>query len=540
MNRKGWHMDLRNRAIRTSLAWAIAASVGVPMTWATGTHVAWAQEAQDFVVATLPNDFSSKQSKESKTISDMVKGGVEYNNDAAKSYLKDYILTRLSQYNNPTNFNAARNELSRLLDESKNDKIKPESRKEFADAVVEKLTEAIGNPRFHPASRLGCLNVLCQVDSKPAKNNEAAVPHPGAFRVLGGLLMNYEKEGRFADAFLIETLGGLDRHARAGASGWTPQQKSAIAKKLIEIMRGPLPAGREPQVHTYIQRRCIEVLTPLSDVPEYSDVKKFMIDQLKDRHADSMVRLHCVRHLGRPVMLKDMPAEEVQSLSTSVVHFLKSELIKWEDSVKDPTQLGMGSGGMGGGGKGMGMGMGAEGGMETGSGSGSDSSDYGSGMQGGSEYGYGMGNQPKANNPLESQPPDVRIARRKLNMLLEYTRYGLDGAYSVSKSKPHTELKGLLPALGQTTHASELKRIIDMVAALHDTINGLAVVPVAPGKQPDPKNLITISGMGSLRSAVRKPVKTILDAADEFPGVKEIDEPAEETAAAAGDQKGAQ
>ena len=148
MNRKGWHMDLRNRAIRTSLAWAIAASVGVPMTWATGTHVAWAQEAQDFVVATLPNDFSSKQSKESKTISDMVKGGVEYNNDAAKSYLKDYILTRLSQYNNPTNFNAARNELSRLLDESKNDKIKPESRKEFADAVVEKLTEAIGTPRF--------------------------------------------------------------------------------------------------------------------------------------------------------------------------------------------------------------------------------------------------------------------------------------------------------------------------------------------------------------------------------------------------------
>ncbi len=84
--------------------------------------------------------------------------------------------------------------------------------------------------------------------------------------------------------------------------------------------------------------------------------------------------------------------------------------------------------------------MGAPGsdiGMESGS-SGAEYAAGAAGMGMGSDETYGMmgsatGSSAKF-SPLD-QPPEVRIARRKLTTVLEYSRFGLDGAVSIQKGK---------------------------------------------------------------------------------------------------------
>ncbi len=226
-------------------------------------------------------------------------------------------------------------------------KLKMESRVQMSDVMVERLREIVLAPaaqpsKYHPSSRLLALTILGQIDQKPAVTSggktDPAVPHPEAFKALVNAFRGANKEGSFADAFLIGALVGLERHAKEASKSWDAATKSGLAKLLADQLVGEPPAIREPAVHIFVQRRMLETLMTF-DTPEHAPAKRFIIDQLKNKDADSNLRLLCLFQL--PKASKSIQPDELDALSTSVVHFLKHEVKKWDDSIKDPAQMGM-------------------------------------------------------------------------------------------------------------------------------------------------------------------------------------------------------
>ncbi|MFN9788245.1 MAG: hypothetical protein ACK54R_00790 [Pirellulaceae bacterium] len=448
-----------------------------------------------------------------KTKKEMLRGEGEFNADQIRQYYQQYLFPKMVQVDHPEEINLVRAEIFDDLFQMRTPQTRAEDRAVHVKMVADLMTGIIERGNFHPAAKVNAALILGSLDSEFATTKTPPVPYRAALGPLVRLVQNPPSDG-----LLVAALQGLERHASVSAVRWDDRTRSNMSNVIVKVLTSQPPARRSVAAHSYIQRKCLQLLSHYSS-PEHAAAKDFVLNATTDPKADPMLRLACVKLISNS--FGDMPIDTDQASKgmSGAVELTWSQTRQWIAAVKSQLQKpGEGSlGGLGG----MG-GLGGPGLGGPGVGGGSAGLDGGGGgyegMAGGGGRG-GDGGSSKKEYPIDTQPPEVRILRRQLNQILEFVHLGMDG-----KPKGEGEespASGFLAALKDHETKAQAQEVLQRIAELQEAVNS-----------------DKIKDMESLRKATETKIRNFGKMAAEYPGVEELvgdEQPVEEDSAAPAD-----
>ena len=437
-----------------------------------------------------------------KSKKEMLRGEAEYNADQIRQYYQQYLFPKMVQVDHPEEINLVRAEIFDDLFQMRTPQTRAEDRAAHVKMVADLMTGIIERGNFHPSAKVNAALILGSLDSEFATTKTPPVPYKAALGPLVRLVQNPPSDG-----LLVAALQGLERHASVSAVRWDDRTRSSMTNVIVKVLTAPPPVRRSVAAHSYIQRKCLQLLSHYSS-PEHTAAKEFVLKATTDPKADPMLRLACVKLASNT--FGDMPidADQASKGMSGTVELTWSQTRQWIAAVKSQLQKpGEGSlGGLGG----MG-GLGGPGLGGPGIGGGSAGMDGGGGGYEGLAGGGGRGGDAgssKKEYPIDTQPPEVRILRRHLNQILEFVHLGMDGKpKGEGEESPDS---GFLAALKDHETKAQAQEVLQRIAELQEAVNS-----------------DKIKDMESLRKATETKIRNFGKMAAEYPGVEELvgDEP---------------
>ncbi|MEI8212764.1 MAG: hypothetical protein WCI02_11490 [Planctomycetota bacterium] len=389
---------------------------------------------------------------------------------ALEAYYRECLFARLTQPD-AISINQAREELLIDIDTiERKSKGSSEVLGEFNKMLARQLREIIAKDNegktYHPSSRIVAAVLAARLNRQPQTPQSGALPDPEGARILIGLLVPTENDGMVATA-----LSHLPRHW--SWPGMDERMMESAKTRFITSVQAFLAAqklaARGQEEEDYLKELMIENLTIIATGKGESAKQALPVllslitPAIKNAKSESEWLVErSLWSLGQ-LTSTGLPPEEIKALERGSVQFLATSLDTWTKRCNQTTSAASGGypgrGGPGGGGPGLG-GAGA-GGMMGGD-------DPGSAPGGGAGGPPGFGQkEPKAKNPFDEQPKEVRNARRILQQRLERIHYGLNG---FGKKSTATPSKGLF-AWADDNQKAQIAKILASIESLQGILN---------------------------------------------------------------------
>lgn len=433
---------------------------------------------------------------------EMLKGGMAYNNGLVKQVYDGFYFPKMTTAGTSEVINTIREQIfADLYEANKSDKLKPENRAEFHKIVFDMCVRGL-EKSYHPATRVNCMLIIGQMDEKLPAKNTPPVPYRDAMKTLFKEVAEPTSEGTLAAA-----LNGLERHVRLGA-GRKGAQSEAISKALMKIITDATAVARPPQVHSFIQRRCLDILQNLEG-NDYLPARDFMLSVAGDANAEHYLRGYCLKAIGTERALKGQAPEKLNSVLVGAFHYVHHEIDIWMKRLNETgtsaetpggNKFGGGKGGMGG----MGMGGGLGGGEEGG----------GPENRGGGETQSAPGDT-KKEAPIDYQDVEIRRVRRAISTIIESARTCVDGAPKAVKGS--TTPGGVLANLeGDDAKVAEARDVVKAIDNLYEALN-----------YSGPDGAKKIKDMATLKKLLDREFKKVSESMKPFPEVLTLGLPPE-------------
>jgi hypothetical protein len=454
-----------------------------------------------------------------------------------ESYSK-YLIPRLTQGSIPNQgaINMIRNAVLQDIDAaSKNQKVGKEFNaelKKMLQPIVENKplvglrpedTNLKDGEEYYPASRINAMIMLLALNDSPAGNLKPPVPE----KSMQSLLNNLLKEPKL-DALTYLALQGVQKQARVDialakeAEASAPPRhvseaaRAAFVQSITNLLESPQPVFRTATSHEKLREQCLVTLTVIastsvaeapSGVKAAEQVFKQVTEILTDETASEWIKETACRSLGT-VSFEQQPEEQVEKLYKAFSKYGIKSIKDWRIRVAMSTGLSVvgGAGGYPGGGMGgyPGGGMGGYPGGTGGRGGG-----FG-GEGGGDGYGGGYPGGGSTSQPKQSQPVEVKNARRLAHQRFEALHLAANGK---SRKWPanHPMLKVQDKELGL---AFMLKSNPAQAALLTELIEKIELFQEKLGDE-------KLMSLAELTANIRKPIAELRVAFELFSGERE-------------------
>ncbi|MCU0719962.1 MAG: hypothetical protein MUC83_09690 [Pirellula sp.] len=377
---------------------------------------------------------------------------------------------------------------------------------------------------YWPASRINAMAVLLSLNEAPAVAPSPPVPERALLTVLNDLLKNPT-----LDAITYMSLQGVQRQLRFDASTSKPEEtakpkhvpepgRAAFVQSIENLLKMEQPAFRTDSAHEKLKEQCLVTLTLLGstaapDAPSGQKatelVTQMVSEILANDNASEWIKETACRSIGT-VQLTKLPDDQLEKLYKAFARYAIKSIKEWRVRVASSSGLAA-AGGYGG----MGGGMGGYGGMGGGPGGGPGGPGGGPGGPGGGEgeggyggYGGGMGGT--QTQPRQTQPPEVKNARRLAHQRFEALHLAANGK---SRKWPanHPMLKVQDKVLG---FAAMLKENEKQSKFLKDVIEKLELCQEELG---DEKTMT----LAEVSAKIKKPIAELRVAFELFSGERE-------------------
>lgn len=341
----------------------------------------------------------------------------------------------------------------------------------------------VAEGNYHPSARIAAITLMSRLDQQQANNVSKAPPVP-LMAALPILMKLYEDEKNL-DGVRAAALQGMHRHVSLNFTRIPADARTQIVGDMTKLLESPAPAGRDADVHAFLQRYAVDILTLLRANNDAALGEK-LISISTTPNKSSLIALHSaakIGELGKELKGKVTEPDKVLSRwSAMALKAFESEVARLnglervKQAAKQPkqpseflnktpnrtvVQPGYDGGMMGDYGDDMDMGdMGGDYGMDDMMG------DYGDDMDmGDMDGGYGMPVIPEA----EPQPPEVIASRRRLNHVLQQLHLGVTG--NPSGGVPSRNAGGLIISVdeaGKKLVTDWVTKMEEVLAVLND------------------------------------------------------------------------
>lgn len=336
---------------------------------------------------------------------------------------------------------------------------------------------------YHPSARIAAITLMSRLDQQQANNITKTPPVP-LMAALPVLMKLYEDE-KNVDGIRAAALQGMQRHVSLNFSRIPADARTQIVGDMTKLLESPAPAGRDTDVHAFLQRYAVDILTLLRANNDAALGEKLISISTKP-NTSSLIALHSaakIGQLGKELKGKVGEPDKVLSRwSAMALKAFESEVARLNglervsQAAKQPkqpseflnktpnrtvVQPGYDGSGM--------ADMGADYDMDD---MGADYSMAGMGDDFGDEYGmdmgdgrYGMPGIPEA----EPQPPEVIASRRRLNHVLQQLHLGVTG--NPSGGVPSRNPGGLIISVdenGKKLVTDWVTKMEEVLAVLND------------------------------------------------------------------------
>ena len=377
---------------------------------------------------------------------------------------------------------------------------------------------------YWPASRINAMAVLLSLNEAPAAAPIPPVPERAMLTVLNDLLKNPT-----LDAITYMALQGIQRQLRFDASTSKPEEpakpkhvpeagRAAFVQSIENLLKIEQPAFRTDAAHEKLKEQCLVTLTLLGstaapDAPsgtKASEIVSQMVTEiLSSDTASEWIKETACKSIGT-VQLTKLPDDQLEKFYKAFASYGIKSIKEWRVRVASSSGLSAagGYGGMGGMG---GMGGGGPGGGPGGPGGGPGGPGGGDGEGGYGGYGGGMGGT--QTQPRQSQPPEVKNARRLAHQRFEALHLAANGK---SRKWPATHQMSKIQDkdLG---FAVLLKENEKQKGLLKDLIEKLELCQEELGDE-------KIMTLAELTAKIRKPIAELRVAFELFSGQREVED----------------
>lgn len=433
------------------------------------------QAAKDFKVLPLGEGFADEKqiNEKRQDKAAMLKGQAPFNADVIKQVYEGLYLPMMTMAGTREHINTCRNEIfGDLYLANKSDKLKADEKAAVLKIVLDTCVKGLESV-YHPSTRVNCMLIIGEMDEKMSARNTPPVPYRECLKILVTEVGQPKSDGT-----MVVALRGLERHVRLGGAKKSDQTE-LISKALMKLILDPTAVGRPAEVHSHIQRLCLDILVQFEG-KDYFPARDFMLKVASDGKADSALRGYCIKALGQERAIKGVDPATLDAAAMGTVHYAYSELKRIQKKLDDEPSavggMGGGPGGFGGanrGGKMGGMG-GAGGGMGGMGGGGEGAGSGGAGLppgMGGNQAGFDddveeEDGPPMPGKPEDYQPVEIRNARRMIANVIENARTGLDGS---GKTKANTKRYGMVNEL--QSHVTQTQEFIAALDAMSESLN---------------------------------------------------------------------
>ncbi|QDT04291.1 hypothetical protein K227x_26810 [Rubripirellula lacrimiformis] len=345
----------------------------------------------------------------------------------------------------------------------------------------------VAQGNYPPPGRIAAILMLGRLDQRPA-NSAAKTPPIPYLAALPTLVKLYTDENNI-DGVRAAALQGIHRQVSYGFPGIPQDTRTEISAAMTALLDSEPPMTRTDDVHAYLQRYAVDILTSLRAADDKAlGVKLIGISTKAD--TPDLLALHSaarVGDLGATMQGKvDTPDTVLQSWAARAMRAFESEVDRLNaleripnaasqpkkpaDFLRKPSEN-TGRGAAGGYGMGGMDGMDEMSGMEdmmmdSSMGSMEDMMMDGgmSGMDEMSMYGMGGGMMAAQAKP---QPPEVISSRRRLNHVLQQLHLGVTG--NGSAGMPSRNPGGLLVSV-----PNEKKKLVeDWLTSMKEVVDAL-------------------------------------------------------------------
>ncbi|MCU0711263.1 MAG: hypothetical protein MUC43_04330 [Pirellula sp.] len=392
---------------------------------------------------------------------------------------------------------------------------------------------------YWPASRINAMAVMLALNEAPAAAQVPPVPERALLPVYNDLLKNPT-----LDAITYMALQGVQRQLRFDASTFKPEEpakpkhvpetgRAALVQSIENLLKIEKPAFRTDAAHEKLREQCLVTLTLLSstaapDAPSGTKAAEVVTSLVSEimlaENASEWIKESACRSIGM-VQLAKLPDDQLEKLYKAFAAYGIKSIKDWRVRVVSSTALaaaggpggpgGMGGpggpGGMGGpGGYGGAGGPGGPGGGGLGGGGGGGGTDG----EGGFGYGGGAGGGPGAQSqPRQTQPPEVKNARRLAHQRFEALHLAMNG-----KSRKWPSTHNMNKVQGKELGFSVLLKENEKQASLlKDLIEKLEACQEELGDE-------KIMALAELTGKIRKPIAELRVAFELFSGEREVED----------------
>ncbi len=423
---------------------------------------------------------------------------------AASEYLTDYLFPSMTQLD-VQSLSSLGQQRADFLKSYLDDDYTGPVRQQLIQLTLDRMTQYMVNPEFHPAVRLNAAYLIGQLDSTPAVRGSQA-PQPAAAAVQALVTAFTTDDPQRYPAFIkIAALAGIQRNAKIAKEAGNQLDQGVRDQVTAELNRllGQ-PTSDDPTTY-WLKRRAFQVGGLIGN----SQTVKHMLDTLKSKDEPFWLQIDALNAINELSVLSVQPAENdaaANTITEFVVEALRKESKRVESKLdqlvydnilfsdKDLVQTGSnfagdaatgspsGRGGGGGLGRGgIGGGGAPEGGGSIGGG-GLGAGGLGGGALGGGGLGGGLGGatsvSTSTNNKLELPNYELDSVRSRLKSV---------AIYSIEALGKDTQ-SGLRRYLSPNAETM-VKKVVADLETLHRRANlGIIDLDDRNREEPDPED----------------------------------------------------
>jgi hypothetical protein len=318
---------------------------------------------------------------------------------------------------------------------------------------------------FHPTTRIAAIRLIGNLDRVPATRTTPPEPSFQVAELLRGIAV----DGQQPDAIRFAALASLQRQVGYGRFFWTGEQLGGMSSELLQLFQSARPAGRVPEVHSWMQRRCIDMLLDCYELGSSRDaIKRGLVQATTAEQTSDTVRGYLFERMTR-LGPDAYNADQAAAIAAYLAAWTKREIDLWLIDLREANARGGSSfgGGLGGGGLGGGGMLGGPGGF-------GDMGGGDLGMGGLDGFGGGRGRdrdrRPAAKNLTETQDPQTRLMRRRLHMVLQTAHVALDQTTHAAAQRTEAA-NGLVRSLAQGERRQAAQEFLQVLQDLQRDLN---------------------------------------------------------------------
>jgi len=214
-----------------------------------------------------------------------------------EDYVEKYYLARWTQPENRAKLaivgdqKALRRELRSFIESPLTEK-EPH---DYLNGVVLKTLGKIAAGNYHPQARTNAMLAIGELNESEPRAGQAPKPLPAALT----LMLKELQSDKQMDAVRVTALVGIMRHARLKAIPAADPNFAGVTQAAVKIIEEPMPAGRTPEGHGWMQSQAADILGELGVSGANGAVAQALGKLIGDSDAQLTARRSAAKALGR-------------------------------------------------------------------------------------------------------------------------------------------------------------------------------------------------------------------------------------------------